>query len=71
MRWRWSSHRRCWRRCPADKREALLSVLAQDPRPGYLQEDARRVYGVPFAGLDVKFRVEGQRLIVCGLETVG
>lgn len=56
---------------PADKREALLSVLAQDPRPGYLQEDARRVYGVPFAGLDVKFRVEGQRLIVCGLETVG
>ncbi len=56
---------------PADKREALLSVLAQDPRPGYLQEDARRVYGVPFAGLDVKFRVEGQRLIVCGLEAVG
>ena len=42
---------------PEDKREALLGVLACDPRPGY--EDApQEVYGLAFGGLDVGFRVE-------------
>lgn len=42
---------------PADKREALLSSLRQDPRPGYLrQSDAP--YGMEFAGLDVRFTVK-------------
>ena len=44
-------------RVPPDKRQALLGVLACDPRPGY--EDAPgQVYGLAFAGLDVGFRVE-------------
>ncbi|MBQ9197130.1 MAG: tRNA (N6-threonylcarbamoyladenosine(37)-N6)-methyltransferase TrmO [Clostridia bacterium] len=48
---------------PADKREALLGVLACDPRPGY--EDApEQVYGLAFAGLDVGFRVENGVLTV-------
>lgn len=51
---------------PPEKREALLGVLAEDPRPAY-QEDPRRVYGLAFAGLDVKFRVSGGRLTVCGV----
>lgn len=48
---------------PAGKRQALRQVLAQDPRPAY-QHDPLRVYGLAFAGLDVRFRVEGERLIV-------
>ena len=50
-------------RVPADKRSALLAVLAQDPRPQY-QDDPDRVYGMAFAGLEVKFQVAGERLTV-------
>ena len=50
-------------RVPEDKRSALLAVLAQDPRPQY-QDDPERVYGMAFAGLEVKFRVAGERLTV-------
>ena len=48
---------------PEDKRAALAAVLAQDPRPQY-QDDPDRVYGMSFAGLEVRFRVEGDRLTV-------
>ena len=48
---------------PEDKRAALLAVLAQDPRPQY-QDDPDRVYGMAFAGAEVKFRVAGDRLTV-------
>lgn len=48
---------------PEEKRQAVLGILAQDPRPTYFQ-DPERVYGVPFAGFDVKFRVDGDLLIV-------
>ena len=48
---------------PADKRAALLAVLAQDPRPQY-QDDPERVYGMAFAGLEIKFQVAGDRLAV-------
>ena len=37
-------------------RDGLLAVLAQDPRPSY-QDDPARVYGFPFGGFDVRFRV--------------
>ena len=52
---------------PEEKRQAVLGILAQDPRPTYFQ-DSERVYGVPFAGFDVKFKVDGDTLVVCGLE---
>lgn len=48
---------------PEAKRAALRGVLGQDPRPSY-QDDPERVYGMGFAGLDVRFRVEGDRLTV-------
>ena len=48
---------------PEDKRAALLAVLAQDPRPQY-QDNPDRVYGMSFAGLEVKFRVERKGLTV-------
>lgn len=43
--------------------EALREILAQDPRPSY-QEDEERVYGMKYAGNDVKFRVENETIIV-------
>lgn len=49
---------------PEEKRAAVLGVLSQDPRPTYFQ-DPERVYGVSFAGYDVKFRVDGDCLTVC------
>ena len=53
-----------WKRLvPAGKQEALTQILEQDPRPSY-QQDPERVYGMSFAGCEVKFRVEGQKLKV-------
>jgi tRNA-Thr(GGU) m(6)t(6)A37 methyltransferase TsaA len=43
-------------RVPENKRQALLGVLAMDPRPAY-QEDPERVYGFRFAGLELRFTV--------------
>ena len=51
---------------PEGRREALLGVLAQDPRPQY-QHDPERVYGMSFGGWDVKFRVRGETLEVLSL----
>ena len=48
---------------PEGSRAALLGVLAEDPRPAY-QNDPERVYGFGFAGAEVRFRVEGERLFV-------
>lgn len=44
------------RQFPKEKRQAVLEMLRQDPRPAY-QEDPERIYGVAFAGKDIKFRV--------------
>lgn len=41
---------------PADRREALRGVLAQDPRPHY-HPDGQRVYGFAFAGMEIRFTV--------------
>jgi tRNA-Thr(GGU) m(6)t(6)A37 methyltransferase TsaA len=41
---------------PAEKLAALLQCLALDPRPAY-QDDPERVYGMDFAGLNIKFIV--------------
>lgn len=50
-------------RFPVEKRDALVGVLAQDPRPRY-QADASRVYGLEFGGYEVKFTVSDQILTV-------
>lgn len=48
---------------PENKRKALLGVLSHDPRPSY-QDDPARVYGLSFAGKNVRFRVAGKVLTV-------
>ena len=50
-------------RLSPDELSALRAVLTQDPRPQY-HDDPQRVYGMPFAGCDVRFRVEGTTLTV-------
>lgn len=52
---------------PENKRDALQKVLAHDPRPSY-QHDPERVYGMAFAGMEVKFRVDGDLLTVATVE---
>lgn len=52
---------------PAERLEALQGVLALDPRPSY-QNDPERVYGMRFAGYNVRFSVEGDTLRVRGVE---
>ena len=52
---------------PEDKRGACIGVLSQDPRPAY-QHDAQRVYGLGFAGFDVRFTVDGGVLTVAAVE---
>ena len=54
-------------RLPQERREALLGVLAQDPRPPY-QDDPARIYGMRFADHEIKFRVEQGRLYVTEIE---
>lgn len=54
---------------PEDRREAILGVLACDPRPSY-QKDPDRIYGVEFAGFDVRFRVLDSVLTVCEVEVL-
>lgn len=52
---------------PEDRRETLVAVLSQDPRPAY-HDDPGRIYGFSYAGFEVRFRVDGQVLIVCAVE---
>ena len=50
-----------------EQRAGLLGVLACDPRPRY-QDDPHRVYGLTFAGKNVKFTVDGETLTVVAVE---
>lgn len=52
---------------PEGSRNALCALLSQDPRPHYHQDESR-LYGFPFQGLEVRFRVEENTLIVCEIE---
>lgn len=52
-----------------EKRAPLMSVLAHDPRPSY-QNDPERVYGMEFAGYEIKFTVKNQILTVKSIEKV-
>ncbi|MBQ3529155.1 MAG: tRNA (N6-threonylcarbamoyladenosine(37)-N6)-methyltransferase TrmO [Oscillospiraceae bacterium] len=48
---------------PKDKQEAAIELLSHDPRPSY-QTQADRVYGLSFAGFDIRFSVENSTLYV-------
>lgn len=48
---------------PAEKMGALKEILAYDPRPSY-HSDPERIFGMKYAGFEVKFKVEGSLLTV-------
>ena len=52
---------------PEEKLDALIAVLADDPRPTYI-DDAERIYGISFGGYEIKFRVEDSLLTVIKTE---
>ena len=51
------------KRLPADKQEAAVGVLSHDPRPSY-QRKPDRIYGLTFAGFDIRFKVNEDILTV-------
>ena len=48
---------------PENKREALLRILEEDPRPGYQRDPSRR-YGFRFAGCEISFRADDEAGVV-------
>ncbi len=51
---------------PEVHREGLIGTLEQDPRPSY-QNDPDRIYGMSFAGYNIKFKVDGDHLTVVSI----
>jgi len=49
---------------PQNKRQAAIGVLSHDPRPSY-QRKPDRIYGLSFAGFDIRFTVNDKLLSVC------
>ena len=54
---------------PKDKQAAAMGVLSHDPRPSY-QRKPDRVYGITFAGFDIRFTVKEDVLTVNAVEKV-
>lgn len=52
---------------PEEKRDAAVGVLSHDPRPSYQQQPGR-VYGMTFAGCNIRFTVEDGVLHVVSVE---
>lgn len=55
------------RRLPKEQLRQLTEVLALDPRPRY-QDDASRIYGMPYNGMDIHFKVAGDTLTVVSID---
>ena len=54
---------------PDDKRDAAIGVLSHDPRPSY-QRKPDRIYGLTFAGFDIRFKVAEDELTVVEVNSV-
>ena len=52
---------------PKEKQSAAIGVLSHDPRPSY-QRKPDRIYGISFAGFDIRFQMDGKTLTVCAVE---
>ena len=50
-----------------DELSGLIEILSLDPRPSY-QDDPDRIYGLSYAGSNIKFRVIEDRLMVISVE---
>lgn len=52
---------------PEEKREVLITILKNDPRPAY-QSDPERIYGFRFSNYEIKFKVNDKNLEVVSVE---
>ncbi len=52
---------------PLDKQAAAIGILQHDPRPSY-QRKPERIYGIAFAGFDIRFTVRDHVLTVAAVE---
>ena len=48
---------------PEELHSSLLDLLAHDPRPQY-HHDPQRIYCMEFAEKEIRFRVEGEKVVV-------
>ena len=53
---------------PENKREALITILENDPRPSY-KDDGDHEYGMVYSDLDIFFKVEDGTLTVTRIES--
>lgn len=54
---------------PKSKQEALISCLAEDPRPSY-QNEPKRVYSMRFSGYDIHFKIDENDLEIIGIDQI-
>lgn len=54
---------------PQEKQEAAIGVLSHDPRPSY-QKQSDRIYGLMFAGFDIRFQVNERTLTVLDVSEI-
>lgn len=52
---------------PKEKQEAMMELLSHDPRPSY-QNDPERIYGLEFAGYNIRFSVQNNILTVAQIK---
>ena len=52
---------------PSDKRDSLIEILSEDPRPAY-HDDPKRIYGFNFSGYEIHFSVDSGILTVRNVE---
>ncbi len=51
------------------QKNALLELLARDPRPQY-HADPERIYGMEYGDFEIKFRVDGDDLFLISVEPI-
>ena len=54
---------------PEEHRDAVIGILEQDPRPAY-HHDENRIYGFPYAGMEIRFQVHGNTAEICEIQTI-
>ncbi|HAJ73173.1 MAG TPA: tRNA (N6-threonylcarbamoyladenosine(37)-N6)-methyltransferase TrmO [Lachnospiraceae bacterium] len=55
---------------PEEKVSGLMDVLREDPRPSY-QDDPGRIYGLSYAGRNIRFRTDGHDLYIIDITSAG
>jgi len=54
---------------PDEMKKEITDLLSLDPRPSY-QDDETRIYGMTYAGYEIKFRVSGSLVTVTGVTAI-